>query len=405
MIEKVCQNLLNTYNTNFLEHSDKIISDAFLKASIEHRHGDKGRTTLMKLICNHYIDKPKPKFIGGPQNLTVHFSQDSKIVYIFGEHHSDVIDCKSVGDEEEAPFDEKKMKIEDFLEKWIRTTDVFLDIFFEFPMIDKGSKRYYPNFKPFPHNFRMEKLFEQFKKYVQPGTRNMEKNTLVRVHYFDARAKDIGGDVEGVNSATRFRLKIKNTSMTAYYFKELIKNAEFRSVLEALGNPSEEIFLDFWIEQIKTNTFVKHELDSCHLKEDILKFIREEIRTTVEFRVFLTKYIPFILAGGILDDSDFTQLFQVIYESTTIPNAFVADVYLLARIFKDFKIKGIVDQPIQPHNIIIYAGNAHSNTIRKFLNDVAGFQTLSSAGNLIIKKETAVTCVNMKTINKPLFFA
>jgi len=81
----------------------------------------------------------------------------------------------------------------------------------------------------------------------------------------------------------------------------------------------------------------------------------------------------------------------------------------LARIFKTFQIDGPkkrpTDEPAEPHNIIIYAGNLHSQRYRKFLSYL-GFRVVEEAGPL----ETPETpkpgernCVDITDIIQPFF--
>ena len=53
-MDKLCNNLLETYNTNYLNMEDDEIQLKFEKESKKNKDGNKGRTTLMKLIYNHY---------------------------------------------------------------------------------------------------------------------------------------------------------------------------------------------------------------------------------------------------------------------------------------------------------------------------------------------------------------
>jgi hypothetical protein len=106
MNPKICENRVNTYNTNILDSEDKKIKEEFLKLSLKYRKGNKGKKVLMELICNHFSKdpnkkRPTPRFIGGPKNLTVHYSKKyNKMIYIFGEYHSDIVDCDTrFGDE------------------------------------------------------------------------------------------------------------------------------------------------------------------------------------------------------------------------------------------------------------------------------------------------------------------
>ena len=56
-------------------------------------------------------------------------------------------------------------------------------------------------------------------------------------------------------------------------------------------------------------------------------------------------------------------------------NAIVQDAYCLCRMFKQFNMneietkayEGATDQPSEAHNIIVYAGDLHSNIYREFL--------------------------------------
>ena len=85
----------------------------------------------------------------------------------------------------------------------------------------------------------------------------------------------------------------------------------------------------------------------------------------------------------------------------------VADIYLLARIFKDFdmtKMKThanyISDQPDKAYNIIIYAGEYHARLYRRYLKEVAGFEKIASTGESDINHPD---CIDMRTIPQPFF--
>ena len=59
---------------------------------------------------------------------------------------------------------------------------------------------------------------------------------------------------------------------------------------------------------------------------------------------------------------------------------------------------GATDQPIRAHNIIIYAGETHSEIYRKFLEQNT-FKEIGKAGNT---QNEIITCLDMKTIREPL---
>ena len=56
------------------------------------------------------------------------------------------------------------------------------------------------------------------------------------------------------------------------------------------------------------------------------------------------------------------------------------------------------DEPVQPHNMIIYAGNNHSNCYRRFL-EVLGFKEIETT----INPNKKGYCIDMKTIKQPFF--
>lgn len=167
-MESLCNKLHTFYNANILDDEEELIKNEFLKVSRENVGNGKGRQTLMNLICNHFDSskqKPDPSFIGGPRTLTVHWSNTyQKMIYIFGEYHSDIIDCDDIFDEAKGgEIDKpgaKKMSIEYFLGELIKTTDLFLDIFIEVPVLsNKETRKYHENFLPLGES-RLSKLFD-----------------------------------------------------------------------------------------------------------------------------------------------------------------------------------------------------------------------------------------------------
>jgi hypothetical protein len=400
----ICDTLRETYNTNLFDlDENKIIGEEFSKVSKIHRDTKKGDKILMDLIYNHYnVKKPFPAFIGGPQTLTMHWSNKwKKIIYIFGEHHSNTIDCEKRFEESNP---KKWVSIENFLEELILKTDVYLDIYFEFPAIQKTERRYYDSFKPFPTDYRLDILFKRFKKYIQPGTKNGDDcSKLVRVHYFDSRVEDHEGKRVGVGDVNWFELKtFEFTKLNLpYRLKELLKDTRFNSVLKSLSSKDDELFIEFWMKQYKENKYNADALLNCPLQAEILKFIEDELRLElktdnfVKLRSMLIKYIPHILSDTLEDDS-IVPIFEFIIQSITVPKAFIADVYTLASIFKD-----VTEQPTKKNSIIIYGGNAHCETYRKFLKSIS-FEEFIIAGKPSASDEKA-TCVNMKKLDKPFF--
>ena len=121
--QNVCDTLRKTYNINFLDlDENKIIGQEFAKAAEIYKDSKKGNKVLIDLIYNHYnVKKPFPDFIGGPQTVTMHWSNRwKKLIYIFGEQHSNEIDC------EKRLNTKKWVPIQNFLEDLILKTDVYI---------------------------------------------------------------------------------------------------------------------------------------------------------------------------------------------------------------------------------------------------------------------------------------
>lgn len=422
----ICDKLVNTYNTNVLDDTDidPDIRKEFFKASVKYRDRDKGRKVLMDLIYNHEYssNKPNAKFIGGPYTLTVHWSKEyQKMIYIFGENHSDKIECDKVGSFKKGDV---ITPIENYLSDLILNTDVFIDLYIEFPVYSKIHKEYSVNFYPFKRNDRFRKLFEQFRKCLQYTTRSAKQCKLARVHYFDARFEEKKGITQGINLISWYRIEVKyiidyvSTAGQADTFKDLINdNPKIITLLKGLSSKTEEEFVKFWTSQLYDNYYVNKELDkikeNLSLKKIILEFAKEQFldygiihRTMFKINIpIIFKYLEKIEPTQAEKES-FKRAFIDTYDSTVSINAIVADVYLLSRIFKDFDIKkleekgyiGATDQPLRAHNIIIYTGNNHAERCRKFLEGLK-FKPIGSSG----KSDDYQYCIDMKTIKQPFF--
>ena len=425
-----CKKLTDNYNTNILDTVDPIISNEFLKISTKYRGGNKGRTVLMDLIYNHYNNtKPCPKFIGGPKTLTSHWNEEYQMmVYIFGEWHSNKMDCKNF---KEFKIGEQ-VPVEVFLAELIRTTDVFIDIYFEFsPYKGEEYDEEYAFLKPNPaegddllskffkiEEDRLTKLFEHFKTCIQYSTRAAAECRLARVHYFDIRFNRTKDRKENrLDDVSWFLVEIsdilsKKSSIdikVTNFLKFMQDNPRIKRVLDALITPKDIDFQSFWIKQIRDNVHAMKEVDKSPLKPKIMEFIdKETIIEAMKYRQDFIKYIPTIFTDKTKDYLLLAHL-QIIINYIRNTNALIADVYTLSRMFRNFNItkpayKGgpINDQPVKPHNVIIYAGDGHSRQYRKFLESI-NFKEISKSGSSEIKEGEPKFCVDMKTFKEPFF--
>ena len=426
-------NLIETYNTYELDSESKLIQDTFLDISTKNLDSDNGKKVLMQLICNHFTkdpnkQRPMPRFIGGPKNLTVHYSKEyKKTIYIFGEYHSDIVDCdtrfgnESSKEEWDKP-NSKKMRIEYFLSEFIRTTDVFLDIFFEFPIVPKKEGKYHNNFNPFSSNIRLNKLLENFKECLQRNTRT-EVCSLARIHYFDIRYFDDKGIVTPSNNTNYFYDKLHHIFTNLFgneRIKELrsfVEDPIIKEVLLQLSHPNKEELEKILMQHLIDLSYNKKELqrlENHDLKDTILNFFKKEITKIVKkYRDIWLENVTIVLKNHEYPILTFYHAFIIIHESIIKVNSLYTDLYTLLRIFKKFNISEIkekaydqaTDQPEKAHNIIIYGGDFHAQTYRKFFTEVLNFDKLEVAGKEEPYKEIGekMYCIDMKTISQPLF--
>jgi|694.fasta_scaffold61936_2 hypothetical protein len=423
-MEKLCENLVYTYNTNFLDNEPIELKKAFYnetKRVLKNPECIRGRKVLNTLIENHFEkQKPQPKFIGGPQTLTMHISKiHQKIIYIFGEYHSKDMECderfKKAKNEE---WGSNKMSVEDFFYNLILTTDVFIDFFFEFPAYSKDLNKYTTMQIGGNPELRMQKLLDYFKKCVQYSTRSYEECKLARVHYFDIRREDNKeGSLKNTVLLELFKYKVsfimkrKRKNEWAQEFRNLLsQNRVFIMIMKGLSEKDNNIFLDFCMTFfIHSNKFIVKELKKVNpdMQDLILNFIRKEfLEKTKQLRKMWQHNIPIIFNYSHKDKAFVLAIKTIVSDKIIVPMSLVADTYALARILKNFDMKdmekaytGATDQPSKAHNIIIYTGDLHAQTYRKFLDSI-NFTQIARSG---ISSFENITCLNMKTIPQPLF--
>jgi len=461
-MEDICNILIETYNVNKIDTADKELKDALYEEAkkcsdrypmkIYNKEKELVKTNerliLMKLLKNHFdpkTPKPMPKFISGPSTLTVHKSPDEKrMIYIFGEQHTNIKDCSMFEKEKNKEWNEKnpdKMTIDYFLYELMKTTSAYLDIYFEFPAFktkDKMSLGYHPKFHFAPVNDHMYNLFEKFKKCIGISKfgKTIDDCALARIHFFDSRRIDIKGKIIGLTDVDKLVEKIyylnkmygHDLDKLKNIYIDLIKtNKQVIYILRSLGEEStDEIFSEFWLKQLRNNKLINKETKSGKYKQrrnieeivimkSIKLFIKKEIvKNAMKYRETFIELVTTIFqeskkkVNKINKDIVFDTFNNLIYYIIII-SSIVADIYLLARLFKDFDMTKIethsnfiTDQPTKAHNVIIYAGNHHSKIYRRYLKEIAGFEEIASTGKIDEEKEIK-HCIDMKTIQQPFF--
>lgn len=368
-VNDICNNLKLYYDSRILKKSSPLIQAVFIDSATKAAK-NAGNTTLTTLIKNYYNPMmPIVERLSGPYNIRLLTSNKyKKNVYIFGEVHGTEKNCKEFG------FT-KSQAVSTYFQQLALSTDVFIDLYFEVSEHDQyGGDDEGSGFLN-----RMRGLFSSC-----TTRKNCPYNTL-RTHYTDLREtanleirqlRDIieyGGDVERAKAIAR-----KISMMT----KEQFSNYLYQSILDVIQ--------------------VQKELRRSTESLKIEAFIRENIKKIATERwIYIQKLTENYAAGvtTVTTDilTDYSFLKNIIIKLQTP----IMDIYLLSRIFKVFNVGEKTFQPVEPHNIIIYAGAIHSNTYTEFLRDKMGFiQHLEINEE---KWEDQTRCLDMRTVSQPLF--
>ena len=438
----ICNKLLATYNTNVLTLMEPKTKNLFLSlAKISKQINlQKGNKVLLSLL-NNYIknDTPVPQYIGGPKTLSLHWNEEYEMtIYIFGEFHNESTDChllpEYIGNGNDCPKGQirnpktkrcvsktgvlgkkiladnsisKMQLVEDFLFDLIQTTPAFLDIYIEFASFGKTGSSY--SFTP---GQRIGKIFHKLRNCLFTYSRDNDLCNLLRLHYIDIRKGD-----KQVNPLSYLR-KLINNEFSKYNssntilknFKHLLKNdTKFVTILNNLNSSNLEHFKNYIKSQILANPPTLKEVNKSFLKDKILPFVTENIvQTGLNQREYLQKCIS-ILLDIKSTDKDILLALNQLNIATVMINARIVDVYTLSRIFKKFNTKTSKGldmtnnyQPEIPHNIIIYAGDAHSDVYRKFLKYI-GSQEIAFSGSREVMYSTAYNCLDITKFPMPFF--
>ena len=444
----LCDTLIQTYNTSVLDLSDPTFKDACIEQAHkcvyeENVYGTYQRKVLSQLILNHSNQndpnvskenkKPITDFIGGPKSLTMHWSKEyKKIIYIFGEDHSENTDCWKF-------HSRQVMLIEDYLEQLFKNTDVFIDFYLE-------TGRTYQDIYG---DTRMAVIAKRFKDcFHNPNTKeNENKCKLSRMHYFDVRRESsylkpnsmsyASLSMNYILDALDKLIYLSDTSLSLQKLISLLEkynyDTQIKPILEEFSkiNIYDDIeddekyaeYDEFWSKQIKENIFLIKKVARSTVHDKIKSFIKKEVRdlgkysdkidikilvkTVKDFITTLDKY-----STGTTNKYDFESITENdrkillnldFSEFLVVINSHIADYYLLCRIFKVFdftKLKNHrwTDEPKEPHNIIIYAGDLHSKNVRNFLKELE-FEEISATSSV----KFISNCIDIRKFPQPFF--
>ena len=449
----LCDALLKYYNTSILDHMDMnpelkkaCFEEAKVCADTNFAREDKSlkRTVLSELILSHEnpaTKKPYADFIGGPKSLTLQWSSYyKKLIYIFGEKHSENIDCPK--QTRRRRRDNKiTMPVEDYIQELYENGDMFSDVY-----IEAGA--FFKNTEPWIETrvSRIPEIRKRFTDCLFKANLNQDCRKG-RVHYVDIR--HMHGNIKYGNISRYIRIySLFSEKNKQEYIEYLNKFFTHIQVLEMIKDVSDmdspEKFIQYSKDEFYANYLLEKELGRSTIKDKITSFIDENIKKyniqsiiddikslkdmleqcedgdSIIFDDDETKTYPSYEFDSLKKENEETQsfynIFRVLLQQIFIKlisiEAVLMDGYLLARVFKNFNIdvedvtkRRDTDEPYEPHNIVIYAGDNHSNRYREFLKEL-GFELIAITGKDWRDKDSTnqyENCISMEGFPQPFF--
>ena len=414
-MDRILTRLDQTYDTKFLDNEDK----SLVEEVYTHFQTNNQKKVLCKLIDNHKKKKkPQPDFIGGPANLSCHWSEKyNKMIYIFGEKHTNKRNCDVFPASKPLPLGQKKMNIEDFMLELYKTTDCFFDFYFErISAQNTKSER----------DFNLSEINKKFLGCITYEKRNNTDCKLTRTHYFNSNELEFS-----YNSKLSFTVSdIINQSVKESEIKDTINIYLKKGPHKTYGIVKEELYnliqtsnsekiKEYWRDQIYENIYVNHELSRLDdtIADKIRNYVDIRINNFVDSQLDYWKTLISFLTPTEneieTNPSKYLEKIYYLFKSFYVILQNITDVYMFARMFKVYNLERLpyegatkYDQPRDSHNIIIYAGDFHSQLYRNFFSYI-GFDEIFFSGDKYNRYENKyrnmLTCIDMRNNNEPFF--
>jgi len=318
----------------------------------------------------------KLKYIKGPASLSEHKNPKyDKHIYIFGDIH--IIDTYCPGDMNKNNSEYFNKFLKQLLNYWKeKDPKIILDYFIEFGF--RGNKT--PNFLVIENYFGYyQELYNYFLNCVKIKKDICEFENL-RLHYSDIRRGFYETDIINQFASILFLKKINDIQLVS-------KNFNWDQFTNILYNP-ENLFriskVDKQIENVKYPEVKKLLIREKNKVIIISKFLSEKVIS-----------IKNLMLKGLLNDEvinfDNILLFNVRNK--------IMDIYLFARMFKEFKPKYKGQFSKSAKNILIYVGERHAGTYREWLKEL-GF---SIKEKISYNMHIDFQCVNVSNFKQPFF--
>ena len=450
----------STYNARYLKDFEgesglkqEKIRKLYSELKAENKH-----PVLVKLIENLFVPVTyNERFIEGPwylikmkqvgQTIMEGVKPVIKSAYIFGESH--LSEQYIVGS---CP--EPSIQFQEYLFRLAQTSPAFIDFYFEDPIvksdyiysneeiIDNASDRLLQNrpgtytdiFEVFKNvrdsilrkggfntdtsSYIMNEIYKKFLNCASPSKRDRyELCKIIRFHNIDIREGIIDIDIPTVISIDivtllsvlyslikRYEiLNINNPILLSYYIKmvkDSFKNNKGKNLLDLLiDNLKKEKYKKI-IKLLHTNKNIKNQYTKSYEKDRINRFIISRMRKKKSKLVELGNELENLINNpNSISGRTISQIETTLAKYLT---PLFMDYYGLLRIFKTYLPRENdpepLDHPVQSTNIIIYAGQSHSQNYSVFFNSI-GFEPIIMYTNPnfnLTVNDTKAYCVDMK---------
>jgi len=250
-------------------------------------------------------------------------------------------------------------RIDTYLDSLLRTSDVFIDVFVETPVLKQI------NYVDFTSGLAY--LRHLFHPCI--GERSQCPYTNARVHFADLRSTVIDPEANlyrnyfldilgGIGD-----IPIRNKAELITYLGD-----KAGLVITNKQDPDQDIASFIAGGIMKHVPRIRRNFKSSRFGRQLLQFMGQEFYNQLS----MNRFSPVSILGPILD------------------------MYSLARMFKDFG-EGDGSQPRYANNIVFYGGGMHAEIHSKFMKQV-GFRTVEAVMN-----ESEDVCINMQAIKQPFF--
>lgn len=361
--------VIQTYNASVLRDKPPEVLSSIVQYARKNNLGN-----LVQLVHNYFNPSRMPvvRYISGPQTLTCH-TNGQKTIYIFGETHGYTESCKSLPG---------AVEIKDYLWDLVSTTGAFVDLFLEKSWI--ASSRLHISF--------IGDIAVKFNRCFDPKQRHDQGCRLHRSHYGDIR------QLKDTNIPdTIFRHLVDREGIPAREHTDMIMK-----FLEPFADPDDSKIIDLVFSYIYNDKLLNKELRKTDMRDKILNLARYSIRRELDFGIHIRLRIHDLQDivrenGNVLLDIETNPDIRSIGRSLSFLTDSFMDAYLLSRVFRKFDTsKSMWDQPKEAHNIVIYAGDWHSQNYREFLEQ-NGYTQIAAA------TQADTRCLDMSGFPQPFF--